>query len=103
MLEPFNPLAGLIWLADFAVSRLGYECPEGNIPHVDESEIGELLPRLGLKPPIEYYITEGLIKEILISTKYWSKKEQDSSPLQDSTGKTKKVLTSRGYIEINSS
>lgn len=79
LLEPFNPLAALLWLADYAVSRLGFECPEGFIPDADPAEVDELLSRLGLKPPVEHYITEGLVREMLNSTKYWASKKAKSS------------------------
>ncbi|MCX6647406.1 MAG: HDOD domain-containing protein [bacterium] len=79
MLEPFNSIAGMIWLADYIVSRLGYECPEGNIPYVDEAEVDELMSLLRLKPPIDHYITEGLIREMLNSTKYWTRKETEQA------------------------
>ncbi len=74
MVEPFDPLAAVIWLSDYIVSRIGYACPEGQIPLADDDEIAELMSRIGLRPPLGNYMSEGLIREIIKATKYWTDK-----------------------------
>ena len=79
MVEPFNPITGIVWLADYICSRIGFECPEGYIPYVNEAEEAEIMSLLGLRHPVEHYITEGLIREMLRSTKYWTSNDSESN------------------------
>jgi putative nucleotidyltransferase with HDIG domain len=71
MREPFNPLSGIIWLADYLASRIGFPSVDNFIPSVDEGEIVELMDALGLQPPLDRYVTENLARELVIATRYW--------------------------------
>jgi HD-like signal output (HDOD) protein len=72
MKEPFDPLAGVLWLADYLASRMGFACPEDRLPWTEEGEIEELMTRVGLKPSLNRYITETMVRELVNSTKYWA-------------------------------
>jgi HD-like signal output (HDOD) protein len=76
MKEPFDPLAAVLWLADYMVSRMGISCPEDCFPYAQESEINELMVKVGLQPPLERYLTENLGRELLKATQYWSRKKE---------------------------
>jgi hypothetical protein len=69
--EPVDPLACVIWLADYMVSRLGFPCPEGQIPLAQEEELTVLMRRIGLHTPLGRYITEGLVREMMSATRLW--------------------------------
>lgn len=71
MREPFDPMAAVIWLSDYMVSRMGFSCPEYQIPYCEGKEIEELMARIGLRPPLERLFTEALIREIIHGTKLW--------------------------------
>lgn len=78
MLEPFNILAAIIWLSDYLVTKFGFACPIGRVYIASEDEIKELMSRVGLRPPLERYITEGLIRETLKNTQYWGGASMES-------------------------
>ena len=71
LIESFDPLAGILWLADFLVSCIGFPCPDDMIPQAPEEEIEELMGMVGLRPPLKRYITENLVRELVKATQYW--------------------------------
>jgi HD-like signal output (HDOD) protein len=78
LVEPSDPLAALLWLADYIVSKFGFACPEDMIPTAEESEIEELLAVLGLRPSLGHYVTDGLLRELVRATRwYWPSKQAD--------------------------
>jgi HD-like signal output (HDOD) protein len=83
--EPFNPLAVVLWLSDYLVSHVGFPCPNDNIPAYSDEEIGAIMGRIGLKPPLEQYVTESLVREMLNVTKYWSNDEEQDLDQSKST------------------
>ncbi len=78
MLEPFNNLAAIIWLSDYLATKFGFACPAGRVYPANEDEINELMSRIGMRPPIEHYITENLLRETLKSTQYWGGPTRES-------------------------
>ena len=72
MKEPFDQLAGVLWLANYLASRMGFGCPEDQLEVAEDGEIDELMTRVGLKPTLNRYITETLVRELVASTRYWS-------------------------------
>jgi HD-like signal output (HDOD) protein len=72
MREPFDPLAAILWLADYMISRMGFACPRDIVPWVDLDELEELMHKMGLRPPLDRYITEGLVRELVRATQQWS-------------------------------
>ncbi len=75
MREPFDPLAAVLWLANYLVARMGFACPQDQIPVVPDEELAELMKRLGLRPPLAYHISEGLIREMVSATSCWTPSE----------------------------
>jgi HD-like signal output (HDOD) protein len=75
MKEPFSPLAAVLWLANYMVSRMGFACPQDQVPFVPDNDLEGLLKDLGLRMPVEHYITEGMIREIVNATSSWSARE----------------------------
>jgi HD-like signal output (HDOD) protein len=71
MKEPIEPLAIVLWLADYLAARLGFACPAGQMPHCDEAELGELASKIGLRPSLSMYMTEGLMRELVKATNCW--------------------------------
>ncbi len=83
--EPFNPLAVVLWLSDYLVSHVGFPCPNDNVPVYTDEELGAIMGRVGLKPPLEQYVSESLVREMLSVTKYWSKDEEPEIDQSKST------------------
>jgi HD-like signal output (HDOD) protein len=79
MREPFNPLTGILWLADYIAGRNGFPCPDGFIPLAEKKEIEELMARIGLQPPLERHLTENLGRELFKATKFWGAPKERSA------------------------
>ncbi len=72
MKEPFDAVAGVLWLADYLASRLDFPCPADQVLVAEEEDLNVLLGRLGLKPPLDRHVTDGMLKEVLANTRFWA-------------------------------
>jgi len=77
LMEPFNPLVAVIWLANYIVSRTGFACPDFQIPVAEEDEINELMKKIGLRPPLDRYLTEALVRDLINSTHFFTRVKAD--------------------------
>lgn len=68
----FDPLAGVLWLADYVASRLDFACPDTQVLIAKDEEIDELLHLLGAKPQLDAMVTDALLKQIIQTTYFWS-------------------------------
>lgn len=68
----FEPLAGILWLADYVASRLDFACPDSQVLVAKDDEIDELLHLLGAKPQLDAMVTDALLKQIIQTTYFWS-------------------------------
>lgn len=75
MKEPFDRLAAVLWLANYMVSRIGFACPQDQVAIISDEDIEPLTSRVGLKVPVERYITEGMVREIVSATSCWHTSE----------------------------
>lgn len=80
MREPVDRLAVTLWLADYLVSTIGFSCPSNHSPHVPDEELEEILHVIGLRPPLESHITEGLVREMINATSNWAAGSGDTVP-----------------------
>ncbi|HDS30481.1 MAG TPA: HDOD domain-containing protein [Firmicutes bacterium] len=70
--DGFDPLAGVLWLADYIASRLDFPCPLHQVMIAQEDELNEFLKLLGLRPPLDKLVTDGLLRQIVANTHFWS-------------------------------
>jgi HD-like signal output (HDOD) protein len=70
--EPIDRLAVTLWLADYLVSNVGFPCPNNTAPYTSDEEMEEIMQIVGLKPPLESHITQGLVREMINVTRFWS-------------------------------
>jgi HD-like signal output (HDOD) protein len=70
--DGFDPLAGVIWLADYVASRLDFPCPLYQVMTAREEELDEFLKLLGLRPPLNSHVTDSLLKQIVANTHFWA-------------------------------
>ncbi|HEX9746552.1 MAG TPA: HDOD domain-containing protein [bacterium] len=87
MHEDTDKLSSLLWIADYIVSRLGYSCPRGSSFKVRESDLIEVMRKVGLNDSPGSYITDALMRDIKSSTAMWSEfksgTEQEKSHVID--------------------
>jgi len=72
LMEPFSPIVAITWLSDILVSRIGFACPEDQVPDVSADELNHVMKLAGLNPPIDRYLTDALAKYLVNSTKFFS-------------------------------
>jgi HD-like signal output (HDOD) protein len=75
MKEPFDRLAAVVWLANYMVSRIGFACPQDQVAIISDEDVEPLTSMLGIRTPVERYITEGMVREIVSATSCWHTSE----------------------------
>jgi len=91
--DPLDPLTCIIWLADYVISRIGFPCPQHEILEADPAEIATLLRIVGLRPPIDQYISQGLIREVVLATRLCGREPDEDE--EGISSRTDGVITIR--------
>ena len=69
--ERTGTLGTLVWLADYIVTGVGFECPKGNRMLLSDEDEHAVLEKLGLRASLWGYVTERFVRKLNESASMW--------------------------------